>query len=139
MFQNVDHVSRYYDADAMFAFVDGGKAREIHLGRWNPNESEEYNLAHATYPLLHYGSNGDHISASQFFLPEKWCLCTSEEHRTLLHFASTMDSEGRHQRLSSLYQCQQLDFVGSLDDLVDLARKTAPAINHENRGSRLRT
>lgn len=69
MFQGVDHVSRYYDADAMFAFVDGGKAKEIHLGRWNPNESEEYNLAHATYPLLHYGSNGDHNQReNSFFL-----------------------------------------------------------------------
>lgn len=69
MFQGVDHVSRYYDADAMFAFVDGGKVKEHHLGRWNPNESEQWNLANASYPLLHYASNGDHNQRqNSFFL-----------------------------------------------------------------------
>ncbi|HRN15786.1 MAG TPA: TonB-dependent receptor [Xylanibacter oryzae] len=69
MFQGVDHVSRYYDSDEMYAFVDGGKAKTIHLGRWNPNESEEYNIANATYPMLHYGSNGDHNQReNSFFL-----------------------------------------------------------------------
>jgi len=69
MFQGVDHVSRYYDSDAMFAFVDGGKVKEHHLDRWNPAESEEYNLAHAKYPLLHYAENGDHNQRqNSFFL-----------------------------------------------------------------------
>ena len=69
MFQGVDHVSRYYDSDAMFAFVNNGKAKNVHLGRWNPNASEAYNLANASYPLLHYGSTGDHNQRlNSFFL-----------------------------------------------------------------------
>lgn len=60
MFQGVDHVSRYYDAEAMYAFVNGGKVKEHHLDRWDPSQSEAYNLANAKYPLLHYDSNGDH-------------------------------------------------------------------------------
>lgn len=69
MFQGVDHVSRYYDAEAMFAFVNGGKVKEHHLGRWNPDESESYNLSNATYPLLHYAAYGDHNQRqNSFFL-----------------------------------------------------------------------
>ena len=69
MFQGVDHVSRYYDAEAMYAFVNGGKVKEHHLGRWNPNASESYNLANATYPLLHYDANGNHNQqVNSFFL-----------------------------------------------------------------------
>lgn len=69
MFQGVDHVSRYYDAEAMFAFVNGGKVKEHHLERWNPAESETYNLANATYPRLHYDSYGDHNQRkNSFFL-----------------------------------------------------------------------
>lgn len=69
MFQGVDHVSRYYDAEAMYAFVDGGKVKEHHLQRWNPNESEAYNLTNAKYPLLHYDSYGDHNQRkNSFFL-----------------------------------------------------------------------
>jgi hypothetical protein len=69
MFQGVDHVSRYYDAEAMFAFVNGGKVKEIHLDRWNPNLSESENLANAKYPLLHYDSFGNHNQrANSFFL-----------------------------------------------------------------------
>lgn len=90
MFQGVDHVSRYYDAEAMYAFVNGGKVKEHHLQRWNPAESEAYNLANAKYPLLHYDSYGDHNQRQNSFflkngafirlknielsysLPEKW-------------------------------------------------------------------
>ena len=69
MFQAVDHVSRFYDAEAMYAFINGGKVKDIHLGRWNPNASEEYNLANATYPLLHYDSYGNHNQRpNSFFL-----------------------------------------------------------------------
>jgi TonB-linked SusC/RagA family outer membrane protein len=69
MFQGVDHVSRYYDSDAMFAFQNNGKVKDIHLGRWNPSLSESENLANAKYPLLHYGSNGDHNQrVNSFFL-----------------------------------------------------------------------
>lgn len=70
MFQGVDHVSRYYDAEAMYAFVNGGKVKEHHLDRWNPNFSEAENLANANYPLLHYDSNGDHNQrrTNSFFL-----------------------------------------------------------------------
>ena len=69
MFQGVDHVSRYYDAEAMYAFVNGGKVKEHHLNRWNPNQSEAYNLTHASYPLLHYDSYGDHNQRkNSFFL-----------------------------------------------------------------------
>ena len=69
MFQGVDHVSRYYDAEAMYAFVNGGKVKEHHLGRWNPEQSEAYNLQHATYPLLHYDNYGDHNQrTNSFFL-----------------------------------------------------------------------
>lgn len=69
MFQGVDHVSRFYDAEAMYAFVNGGKVKEHHLGRWNPAMSEEYNLANATYPLLHYDAYGNHIQReNSFFL-----------------------------------------------------------------------
>jgi TonB-linked SusC/RagA family outer membrane protein len=69
MFQGVDHVSRYYDAEAMYAFVNGGKVKEHHLGRWNPNASDAYNLANASYPLLHYDANGNHNQrVNSFFL-----------------------------------------------------------------------
>lgn len=69
MFQGVDHVSRYYDAEAMYAFVNGGKVKEHHLDRWNPNLSEADNLAKAQYPLLHYDSYGDHNQRqNSFFL-----------------------------------------------------------------------
>jgi TonB-linked SusC/RagA family outer membrane protein len=75
MFQGVDHVSRYYDSDEMYAFSTSslytgvGRVKDIHLNRWDPSKSEEYNLSHATYPLLHYGSNGDHNQReNSFFL-----------------------------------------------------------------------
>lgn len=69
MFQGVDNVSRFYDAEAMFAFVNGGKVKEHHLDRWNPALSEAENLVNAEYPLLHYDSNGDHNQqVNSFFL-----------------------------------------------------------------------
>lgn len=69
MFQGVNKVSRYYDAEAMYAFVNGGKVKEHHLQRWDPAQSEEYNLANAQYPLLHYDSYGDHNQRqNSFFL-----------------------------------------------------------------------
>ena len=69
MFQGVDHVSRYYDAEAMFAFINGGKVKEHHLQRWNPAVSEAENIANAGYPLLHYASYGDHNQRqNSFFL-----------------------------------------------------------------------
>lgn len=67
MFQGVDHVSRYYDAEAMYAFVNGGKVKEHHLDRWNPNKTETENLSSAKYPLLHYDSYGDHNQRSNSF------------------------------------------------------------------------
>ena len=69
MFQGVGKVSRYYDAEAQFAFVNGGKAKEHHLGRWNQALTEARNLASATYPLLHYDNYGNHNQrANSFFL-----------------------------------------------------------------------
>ena len=69
MFQGVDHVSRYYDAEAMYAFVNGGRVRALHLNRWNPAQTEAINLATATYPLLHYDSYGNHNQqTNSFFL-----------------------------------------------------------------------
>lgn len=69
MFQGVDHVSRYYDAEAMYAFVNGGKVKKHHLNRWTPARSEAENLAHAKYPLLHYDSYGNHNQRqNSFFL-----------------------------------------------------------------------
>lgn len=69
MFQGTSKVSRYYDSEALFAFVDGGKVREEHLKRWDPSKTEEYNLANAKYPLLHYDSYGNHNQQeSTFFL-----------------------------------------------------------------------
>ncbi len=69
MFQGVSNVSRYYDAEAMYEFINGGKVKQHHLQRWNPNESEEYNLANATYPLLHYDDYGNHNhQQNSFFL-----------------------------------------------------------------------
>ncbi|EJW98752.1 protein containing TonB-dependent receptor, beta-barrel domain protein, partial [gut metagenome] len=56
MFQGVNNVSRYYDAEAMYAFVNGGKVKAHHLNRWTPTRSEAENLANAKYPLLHYDS-----------------------------------------------------------------------------------
>ena len=69
MFQGVDHVSRYYDSDAMFAFQNNGKVKDIHLKRWDPSQSDAYNLSNAEYPLLHYGNTGDHNQRqNSFFL-----------------------------------------------------------------------
>ncbi len=71
MFQAVNHVSRFYDAEAMFAFVDGGKVKEHHLDRWNPAKSEAENLANAKYPLLHYDQYGNHNQRlNSFFLKD---------------------------------------------------------------------
>ena len=71
MFQGVNHVSRYYDAEAMYAFINGGKVKKHHLKRWNPAESEQYNLANADYPLLHYAAYGDHNQRqNSFFLKD---------------------------------------------------------------------
>ena len=67
--QGVNNVSRYYDAEAMYAFIDGGKVKEHHLNRWDPSQSEAYNLANAKYPLLHYDAYGDHNQRlNSFFL-----------------------------------------------------------------------
>lgn len=69
MFQGVGKVSRYYDSEALFAFVDGGKVREQHLERWDPSQTEAYNLANAKYPLLHYDDQVNHNQRlSSFFL-----------------------------------------------------------------------
>lgn len=69
MFQGVDRVSRFYDAEAMFAFVDGGKVKEIHLDRWDPAKAKADNLANAKYPLLHYDAYANHNQRlSSFFL-----------------------------------------------------------------------
>jgi len=71
MFQGVNHVSRYYDAEAQFAFIDGGKVKKHHQKRWNPAESEAYNLANAKYPLLHYAGQGNHNQReNSFFLQD---------------------------------------------------------------------
>ncbi len=71
MFQGVDKVSRYYDAEAMYAFVGGGKVKEHHLNRWNPAVSEAQNLANAEYPLLHYDDFGNHNQRlNSFFLKD---------------------------------------------------------------------
>jgi len=68
-FQGVSHVSRYYDAEAMYAFIDGGKVKKHHLDRWDPSQSEAYNLVNAKYPLLHYDAFGDHNQRlNSFFL-----------------------------------------------------------------------
>ncbi len=69
MFQGVDHVSRYYDLEAMYAFVNGGKVKNHHLQRWNPAVSDAENLANASYPRLHYAAYGDHNQRqNSFFL-----------------------------------------------------------------------
>ena len=75
MFQGVDKVSRYYDAEAMYAFVNGGKVKEHHLLRWNPNQSDEWNLANAKYPLLHYDSYGDHNQRQNSFFLKNGAFC----------------------------------------------------------------
>lgn len=75
MFQGVDHVSRYYDAEAMYAFVAGGKVKEHHLDRWNPALSEQENLAKAKYPLLHYDSYGDHNQRTNSFFLKNGAFC----------------------------------------------------------------
>ncbi len=69
MLQGVTAVSRYYDAEAMFAFVNGGKVKEHHLQRWNPVLPEAQNLSSARYPLLHYDQYGNHNQRlNSFFL-----------------------------------------------------------------------
>ena len=75
MFQGVDHVSRYYDAEAMYAFVGGGKVKEHHLDRWNPAQTEAYNLANAKYPLLHYDNNGNHNQRQNSFFLQNGSFC----------------------------------------------------------------
>ncbi len=71
MFQGVSHVSRYYDAEAMYAFVDGGKVKKHHQDRWDPSKSESENLKSAKYPLLHYDEYGDHNQRqNSFFLQD---------------------------------------------------------------------
>lgn len=71
LFQGVNKVSRYYDAEAMYAFVSGGKVKEHHQDRWNPALDEATNIANAKYPLLHYDANGDHNQrTNSFFLKD---------------------------------------------------------------------
>ena len=77
MFQGVDHVSRYYDAEAMFAFINGGKVKEHHLERWNPAESDyndygDHNQRQNSYFL----KNGAFLRLKNielsYTLPERW-------------------------------------------------------------------
>ncbi len=69
MFQGANKVSRFYDSESMFAFVNGGKVKEHHLLRWNPSRTEAENLSKAKYPLLHYDQNGLHNQLrNSFFL-----------------------------------------------------------------------
>lgn len=69
MFQGVNGVSRYYDSEAMYAFVDGGKVKQHHLERWNPALPENENLTNAQYSLLHYDNYGAHNQQlNSFFL-----------------------------------------------------------------------
>ncbi len=75
MLQGVDKVSRYYDAEAMYAFVSGGKVKEHHLDRWQPNQTEAWNLANAKYPLLHYDSYGDHNQRQNSFFLKNGAFC----------------------------------------------------------------
>lgn len=75
MFQGVDHVSRYYDAEAMYAFVSGGKVKEHHLDRWNPALTDAQNLASAKYPLLHYDSYGNHNQRQNSFFLKNGSFC----------------------------------------------------------------
>jgi TonB-linked SusC/RagA family outer membrane protein len=71
LFQGVDRVSKYYDGTTKFAFVDGGKVKELHQQRWDPAKTEADNLANAKYPLLHYAGGGDHNQrGNTFFLSD---------------------------------------------------------------------
>jgi TonB-linked SusC/RagA family outer membrane protein len=133
MFQGVDHVSRYYDSDAMFAFANSssysgvGKVKDIHLKRWNPSMSEEYNLANAEYPLLHYGSNGDHNQRQNSFFLKNGAYCRLKN----IELSYTFPVEWiRHLGMSScrLYiNANNLITWDHLDDLVD------PESNGSNR------
>lgn len=133
MLQGVDHVSRYYDSDAMFAFNNNGKVKDIHLQRWNPAKSEADNLANAQYPLLHYGSYGDHNQRlSSFFLKNGSFLRLKN-----IELSYTLPKELiKHAGMSNVriyVNANNLVTWDHLDDLVD------PESNGSNRYPLLKT
>ena len=127
MFQGVDKVSRYYDAEAMYAFVNGGKVKEHHLNRWNPAVSEAENLASAEYPLLHYAAYGDHNQRQNSFFLKNGAFVRLKN----IELSYTLpDSLIKHVGMSQcrLYvNANNLITWDHLDDLVD------PESNGSNR------
>jgi hypothetical protein len=67
--KNADGSFTSFNAGDVIFQDNGGKVKEHHLERWNPAQSEAYNLQHANYPLLHYDNYGDHNQrTNSFFL-----------------------------------------------------------------------
>lgn len=119
MFQGADKVSRYYDNEAMYAFVDGGKVKEHHLQRWNPAVSETENLANAQYPLLHYDEFGNHNQQlNSFFLKDgSFVRLKNIELSYALPSELTKNWQISHVRI--YVNANNLITWDSLDDIVD--------------------
>ena len=133
MFQGVDHVSRYYDSDAMFAFQNNGKVKDIHLNRWNPAKSEAENLATATYPLLHYGSNGDHNQRQNSFFLKNGSFVRLKNIELSYTFPKELIKHVGMSNVRFYINANNLFTWDHLDDLVD------PESNGSNRYPLLKT
>ncbi len=127
MLQGVDHVSRYYDAEAMYAFVSGGKVKEHHLDRWNPNVSETENLKNAKYPLLHYDNYGNYNQRkNSFFL----------QNGAFLRVKNIELSYSIPQKISNKWSMSDLRFYVNASNLITwdhLDGLTDPESNGSNR------
>ncbi len=133
MFQGVDHVSRYYDAEAMYAFVAGGKVKEHHLERWNPAVSEAQNLANAKYPLLHYDNYGDHNQRQNSFFLKNGSFCRLKN----IELSYTLPEKWiRHAYMS---QCRIYVNANNLVTWDHLGGLTDPESNGSNRYPLCRT
>ena len=133
MFQGVDHVSRYYDSDAMFAFQNNGKVKDIHLNRWNPAKSEAENLATAEYPLLHYGSNGDHNQRQNSFFLKNGSFVRLKNIELSYTFPKELIKHVGMSNVRFYINANNLFTWDHLDDLVD------PESNGSNRYPLLKT
>lgn len=133
MFQGVDHVSRYYDSDAMFAFQNNGKVKDIHLNRWNPAKSEAENLATAEYPLLHYGSNGDHNQRQNSFFLKNGSFVRLKNIELSYTFPKELIKHIGMSNVRFYINANNLFTWDHLDDLVD------PESNGSNRYPLLKT
>jgi TonB-linked SusC/RagA family outer membrane protein len=63
LLQGAAHADVILDNEAVYEFFQEGKVKPFHLNRWTPETA-----ATATYPRLHYSTNGNNHRASDFWV-----------------------------------------------------------------------